>query len=62
MCGVIRCDVNLRYDMEESLEELPIYVNCICNECGHKWESQSTGKCPKCHSKNINQNAMIRGL
>lgn len=43
--------------------EQPIYVNCLCHDCGHKWESEAfVGKCPLCDSNNINQNVMMRGL
>lgn len=45
------------------MEEQPIFVKCLCNNCGHRWESEKwTGKCPICHSDNINQDAMMRGL
>lgn len=47
----------------ESLEELPIYVKCVCKDCGHKWESEMLPKgCPECHRFSIDQTAMIRGL
>lgn len=47
----------------ESLTEPPMYVKCSCNNCGKRWESEKwEGKCPGCHSKNINQDAMMRGL
>lgn len=47
----------------ESLAELPIYVNCICKDCGHRWESEVWIKsCPVCNGDNISQAAMIRGL
>jgi predicted Zn-ribbon and HTH transcriptional regulator len=47
----------------EPLVELLIYVNCICADCGHKWESEILVKsCPKCNNDNISQAAMMRGL
>lgn len=47
----------------DALTELLIYVKCICNNCGNRWESKVwVGKCPECHSENINQNAMMSGL
>ncbi len=46
-----------------SLVEPPIYVNCICKNCGHKWESESWAKgCPECNNSCIDQTAMMRGL
>ena len=45
------------------LVEIPIYVNCICKDCGHKWKSESfTKSCPRCNSNNIEQTPMMRGL
>lgn len=47
----------------ESFVELLIYVNCICKDCGHKWESEMWVKsCPECNNDNICQTAMMRGL
>ena len=47
----------------EPLVELPIYVNCTCNDCGHKWESETWAKsCPECNNNRIDQTAMMRGL
>lgn len=47
----------------DSMSELPIYVNCICKDCDHKWESDAWAKsCPMCSSINITQSAMMSGL
>lgn len=48
--------------MEQAMEML-IYVNCICKDCGHEWESEKwAGHCPECNSSSIDQSAMMRGL
>jgi Zn finger protein HypA/HybF involved in hydrogenase expression len=45
------------------ITELPIYVNCLCKDCGHKWESEEyAADCPECNGNNIDQVAMMRGL
>ena len=47
----------------DSVTELLMYVKCICNICGNRWESEVwVGKCPECHNENINQSAMMSGL
>lgn len=47
----------------EPLKDLLLYVSSVCADCGHRWESDAfAGKCPECHSGNITQNAMTRGL
>jgi Zn finger protein HypA/HybF involved in hydrogenase expression len=47
----------------ESVVEAPIYVNCVCNDCGHKCELETWIKsCPRCNSNNVSHAAMIRGL
>ena len=47
----------------EPLKDLLLYVSSVCGDCGHRWESDAfSGKCPVCHSGNITQNAMTRGL
>jgi predicted Zn-ribbon and HTH transcriptional regulator len=47
----------------DSVAELPMYVNCVCKDCGHKWESEVLAKnCPECNNNNIDQNVMMCGL
>jgi Zn finger protein HypA/HybF involved in hydrogenase expression len=47
----------------ESLVELPIYIKCVCKDCGHKWEPDALSKsCPECNSSSIDCITMMRGL